>query len=332
MSSIGIIANPASGKDIRRLVSHATVVDNNEKVNIVKRIILAAQGSGIEKVYIMPDTFIIGHKVIDDLKLSKELKIETEVLDMKIKGSMVDSINATEIMESKGVNCIIVLGGDGTHRAVAKAIGDTPLIGISTGTNNVYPEMIEGTVVGMAAAAIANQVCVIGDSCRKDKRIEIYRDKKLLDIALVDCVFSKQTFIGSKAIWNTNDILKVIVSRAHPASIGFSTLVASKLIIKEEDDFGGSINVNKGDYNIVSSIAAGTLKEINVDSPQVHKLNEEFNVKLDHRGVIALDGEREIPFKSGDEFQIVITRNGPFRVNIRKTLESAQENGFFERQ
>ena len=43
MPSIGIIANPASGKDIRRLVSYATTTDNQEKVNIVKRIVLAAQ-------------------------------------------------------------------------------------------------------------------------------------------------------------------------------------------------------------------------------------------------------------------------------------------------
>ena len=34
MSSVGIIANPASGKDIRRLVAHGTVFDNDEKVNI----------------------------------------------------------------------------------------------------------------------------------------------------------------------------------------------------------------------------------------------------------------------------------------------------------
>ena len=39
MASIGIIANPASGKDIRRLVSYATTIDNQEKVNIVKRIV-----------------------------------------------------------------------------------------------------------------------------------------------------------------------------------------------------------------------------------------------------------------------------------------------------
>jgi hypothetical protein len=30
-ASVGIIANPASGKDIRRLVAYGTVFDNQEK-------------------------------------------------------------------------------------------------------------------------------------------------------------------------------------------------------------------------------------------------------------------------------------------------------------
>lgn len=46
MSAIGIIANPMSGKDIRRLVSHATVIDNNEKINIIERVVIGAQKWG----------------------------------------------------------------------------------------------------------------------------------------------------------------------------------------------------------------------------------------------------------------------------------------------
>jgi len=38
VSAIGIIANPASGKDIRRLVAHASVFDNREKAHIVRRL------------------------------------------------------------------------------------------------------------------------------------------------------------------------------------------------------------------------------------------------------------------------------------------------------
>jgi predicted polyphosphate/ATP-dependent NAD kinase len=331
MHTIGIIANPASGKDIRRLVSHATVIDNNEKVNIVKRIILAAQGAGVKKIYIMPDTFLIGYKAIDDLTCSKELLSGVEIIEMNVSGSAEDSTMATVIMEEKEVGCIIALGGDGTSRAVAKAIKDTPLISISTGTNNVYPQMLEGTVAGMAAAAISTQVCDIGNTCRRDKRIEIFKDGEMIDIALVDCVISRQTFIGSKAIWDPVDIQKVIVSRAHPASIGFSTIVGVKLLVGEDSDFGASINVNEGESNLVAPIAAGTMKSIRVAEPVVHKLGEFFTIQMLNKGVIALDGEREIPFKKDQIFKFRITREGPYRVNIKTTLESAQENGFFIR-
>jgi len=331
MSTIGIIANPASGKDIRRLVSHATVVDNNEKVNIVKRIILAAQGAGVTGVLVMPDTFLIGYKASEDLKGSKELNIPVEILDMRVKGSVEDTILAARLMEEKKVQCIIALGGDGTSRAVAKSITVTPLISISTGTNNVYPEMLEGTVVGIAAAAVSTRTSNLGQSCRRDKRIEIYKDGKMVDIALVDCVISKQTYIGSRAIWNTEDIQRVIVSRANPASIGFSTIVGVKKIIGEEDDFGASINVNTGDNELVAPIAAGTMKEIRVDEPVLHPLEEIFSMTMDYKGIMALDGERELPFRKGDTFQFKITRDGPYRVNIKKTVESAQMNGFFNR-
>ena len=38
MSTVGIIANPAAGKDIRRLVAHGRVVSNQEKANILRRV------------------------------------------------------------------------------------------------------------------------------------------------------------------------------------------------------------------------------------------------------------------------------------------------------
>lgn len=329
MKSIGIIANPASGKDIRRLVSHATVVDNNEKVNIVKRVILSAQGCGVDRIYIMPDTFLIGYKAREDLRISKELKIDVEILNMNIKGNVTDTIKAAEIMEEKGVKCIVVLGGDGTNRAVAKAITNTPVIGVSTGTNNVYPEMLEGTVVGMAAGAIASGICSMDETCRKDKRIEILKDGQLIDIALVDCVISKQKYVGSKAIWNMEDIDMVIVSRAHPASIGFSTIVGTSLIVRAEDDFGALIHVNSGDQRVKAPIAAGTIQEITVDRPKILQLDESFHFDPTYNGIIAVDGEREVPFKIGENIEIKITRNGPYRVIVDKTLELAQRNGFF---
>jgi predicted polyphosphate/ATP-dependent NAD kinase len=330
MNKIGIIANPSSGKDIRRLVSHATTVDNNEKVNIVERIVLAAQAFGVTKVYIMADTYQIGYRVEDNLSTLGELTAEISILDMDINGTLSDTMNAAEKMEELEVDCIVVLGGDGTSRAVAKIIKDIPIIAVSTGTNNVYPDMIEGTVAGMAAGVIACKKLDINEVCFKDKRIEIYKNEKLIDIALIDVVISKNLYVGSKAIWNIEDILKIIVSRAHPASIGFSAIVGCKMIVSKNDDFGVSVDLKDNKQKIIAPIAAGIIRTIHMEDAQIINLDATYEFISKEGGTIALDGEREITFKAGERFVFKITRNGPLHVDIIKTLEMAQNKGFFK--
>ncbi|APQ97726.1 ATP-NAD kinase family protein [Clostridium botulinum] len=329
MNKIGIIANPASGKDIRRLVSHATTIDNNEKVNIVERIVLSAEAFGVKDILIMPDTFQIGYKVLDNLNTLGELSTNLQIMNMKVRGSIDDTINAAKLMEEYGVGCLVVLGGDGTSRAVAKSINKTPIISISTGTNNVYPEMLEGTVVGMAAAFVPSQKFGLNNIYHRDKRIEIFKDGALVDIALVDSVISKNLFVGAKAIWDVEDMEKIIVTRAHPGTIGFSSLVGCRKIIEIEDDFGAVIDLTENKYKIIAPIAAGTIEKVHMGDTKIINLNEEYKFTSKEKGVIALDGEREISFKKGETFIFKITRKGPIRINIKSALELAQAQGFF---
>lgn len=52
---IGILANPASGRDIRRLTSKALVFPTVEKVNMIERLLGAFGAVGVQKVVMMPD-------------------------------------------------------------------------------------------------------------------------------------------------------------------------------------------------------------------------------------------------------------------------------------
>jgi predicted polyphosphate/ATP-dependent NAD kinase len=330
MSSIGIIANPASGKDIRRLVSHATVIDNNEKINIVERIVLGAQALGVKKIYIMPDSYNMGYRVEDKLKGCKELRCEINVINMQIFDSMEDTVKAAKYMENcDDIKCIVTLGGDGTNRAVAKSVKDTPIITVSTGTNNVYPEMLEGTIVGMAAAAVASEEFNKEEFVLKDKLIEIYKDDKLIDIALIDAVISTDVFIGSKAIWDMDKIKKILVTRSHPASIGFSSLVGCKKIIYPWDDYGACIDIDINGGNIKAPVAAGVIESISVSEPVILELDYGYEYMTEDRGTVALDGEREIEFSKGQKFIFKIRRTGPYHVDVKKALEIAQLKGFF---
>ena len=62
MSIVGIIANPAAGKDIRRLVAQGRVVSNQEKSNILRRVFAGLQSQGVDKVIVMPDMAGLGAK------------------------------------------------------------------------------------------------------------------------------------------------------------------------------------------------------------------------------------------------------------------------------
>lgn len=51
---------------------------------------------------------------------------------------------AMKLMAETGIGCVVTLGGDGTNRAAAKGSRSVPLVPVSTGTNNVFPVLVEG--------------------------------------------------------------------------------------------------------------------------------------------------------------------------------------------
>ncbi|MDI3500238.1 MAG: hypothetical protein PWP22_9 [Thermoanaerobacter sp.] len=329
MKTIGIIANPSSGKDIRRLVAHATVIDNYEKVNIVERIILAAQKFGTERIYIMPDTYEIGYKAKNNLIYLKQLEIDVEILDMTITGSFVDTMVATEIMEQLNVGCIVSLGGDGTNRVIAKMINEIPLLPISTGTNNVYPMMLEGTIAGIVASVVSSGKFDKEILCKRDKRLEIYKNGKLIDIALIDAVISKENFTGTKAIWDISTITDIFVTRAHPNNIGFSSVAGYKTTLLEDEDGGIYVKIGKSSESVMAPIAPGVVEKVGIIDCKRLNMDIDYSYEVMEKGTIALDGEREVIIKEGDRLIFRISRSGPYRVNVTKTLEIAQQIGFF---
>ena len=331
MASIGIIANPASGKDIRRLVSYATTIDNNEKVNICKRIVLAAGGLGVKDAVFMPDTFTIGYSVQYQLEDDKVLDSNINVLDFLFDGSMIDSVRSAGMMEDMGVGCIVVLGGDGTSRAVAKGIRKTPMLSISTGTNNVYPAMMEGTVAGMAAAAVA-QLPDPYAVCIHDKRVEVWVNGEYRDMALIDAVISDDAYIGARAIWDPARMKHIIVSRCHPATIGFSAVPGVYRTVEDTDDFGFAVELGQGGERVLAPIAAGILTPMEIVGAKKLPFGEPYVFHAAAPCMIALDGEREIKLFAGDEARFVVRREGPWRVKPREALALAASLGMYRQK
>lgn len=327
MASVGIIANPASGKDIRRLVAHSITFSNLEKVNIVKRLILGMDMVGIKEIVYMPDYFGIVPQAIHSLPSTCSLNVKICELDMECTGTQEDSTTAAALMREQGVGCIITLGGDGTNRMVARGCGQTPLLPVSTGTNNVFPFMLEGTTAGMAAAVVAMNQINSSSAIKQTKRIKILKNEKEVDMALVDAVVLKDLYIGSRAVWDEERIQQVVVTRAEPHSIGISAIAGNIQPMDAYEPKGMAITVGPGEFAVKAPIGPGLIKSVPIKDYQVLNINDQIAV---HTGpcVIALDGEREIEVGETDQYFMQVTMEGPRVVDVRETLREAVKNGY----
>jgi predicted polyphosphate/ATP-dependent NAD kinase len=331
MPAVGIIANPASGKDIRRLVALGSVFGNQEKVNIIRRILVGLDRSGIDHIYLMPDVFGIGWHAVDGLgRANKHIAEKVTILDMRIDNDASDSSHAAEIMRELGVTCFITLGGDGTNRVVAKGSGDVPIVPLSTGTNNVLPYMMEGTIAGLTAGFVARHVEDRQHLAYRSKRLDIHRNGKLVDMALVDvAVVSGTTNVGTRAVWEPGPLRQIIVTRGSPETTGMSALVGFFHPISPKEAKGMSIMLDEqAGLKVTAPLAPGVIVTVGVKKAQILNIGDKVAVERGP-GILALDGEREVPLNGRDTVEIELSADGPWIVDVHDAMRFAVANGAF---
>lgn len=322
MSTVGIIANPASGRDIRRLVSHASVFDNLEKAHILRRVFLALDALGIDEVIYMPDYDGLVEKAINGLKLL----LNVVGIQMKVWADERDTIEAARYFSKNNVDCIITLGGDGTNRAVAKGCMGVPLVPISTGTNNVFPNMIEGTVAGLAAGLVAKRMVDTEKITYTAKRLEVQVDGQLEEIALIDVAVCSELFIGSRALWNRDHIKEIILTRAEPDCIGMSAIGGFLRPIGPQDKQGMHIRLGSGNSSVLAPVAPGLVSKVDWREYRMLALDDEVYLNPQDC-TIALDGERQIEVRLDQKVSVRLTNRGPVVVNVRGCLHEASRCG-----
>jgi len=331
---VGMIANPAASKDIRRLVAQGRVVPDWEKVNTLKRALLGLQAVGVDRVVAMPDSSHLVARARDDANLSLEL----ESLDMPALYTEGDTVRAAQMMEEMGVGCVITLGGDGTNRAVAKGSASIPIVAVSTGTNNVFPTMIEGTLAGLAAGLVVQGDLDLSRVTVVSKMLEIYIDGQYQDMALVDVALSRERFVATRAIWDMSTIYEVFLTRAEPSSIGLSSIGGRLQPLSLEEEGGlyyrladsvGTVAANQNpdtSIKVLAPIAPG----MTVPVADWRLLEEGERVPVEPRFcTIALDGERSISVTPDHKVEVGITRTGPPVVQVELVLETAATLGLF---
>ena len=337
MALVGIIANPAASKDIRRLVAQGRVVPDWEKVNIIRRALLGLQSVGVARALAMPDSSHLARRAAEDPHLS----LQVDLLPMPALYDEGDTERAAAAMAAAGVGCVITLGGDGTNRAAAKGARDLPLVAISTGTNNVFPVMVEGTTAGMAAGLVASGAVPREAAAVRSKTAAVLVDGAERDLALVDVALSKERFVATRAIWDMNTIYEVFLTRAEPASIGLSS-IGARLAAVSLTDAGGlhyriadsapadgaGAGVGDGRVYVRAPIAPGSVPVVGIESWQRIGEGERIAVARRHC-TVALDGERAFSVGPDNLLEVEVRRDGPPVVSVEAALRYAAAAGGF---
>jgi predicted polyphosphate/ATP-dependent NAD kinase len=331
--TIGVVANPASGRDIRRLVAKASVFPTAEKANMVQRMLTAFSAVGVARAMLSTDLGGISSAVLRAERARRPGKDPAwPALDFcdedPLTGGAQDTTNAVRRMVEEGAKVIVCLGGDGTARAAASACGEVPLLALSTGTNNAFPVMREATVAGLAAGLVAMDAIDPATSVKRVGALEVTSASRR-ELALVDVCVSSSRHIGSKALWNADGLDMLFCTFAEVDGIGLSSVAG--LLCPSSRDSANGVALKLGPSAtapcvVHAPIAPGLVVPVGVEDFWPIRPGESTTL-LPSTGVIAIDGEREIEPAASDVTRVTLLRQGPRCVDVHAVMTEAAQRG-----
>lgn len=330
--TIGIVANPVSARDIRRLVANANSLQIADRANIVLRVLAALAATGVRDVLMMPDNGGIRSLLERGLQRSRALDTQAwptvRYVDMPVTSTVNDTLRAVDAMVAAKVAAIVVLGGDGTHRAVASRCGAIPIAGLSTGTNNAFPDLREPTITGLAAGLYATGRVPAAIACRGNKilQVDVNSDERQ-EIALVDVAITTERYIGARALWKADGFRELFVTFAEAHAIGMSAIAGLIQPVARHEPHGLHVTLAapaRSPWRVQAPIAPGLIEPVGVRDWQ--RLPPAQPVILaPAAGSVAVDGEREIEFSERDRISVCLQTDAFRTLDVSRVLHYAAE-------
>ncbi len=322
MHPIGIVANPASGKDVRRLLTNAGTSTLDDKVGVVRRFLVGAVEAGASRFLVLPEPHGIVRRALSTLPCASSL-------DVAVAGGLRhhderDTVVAAAAMGTAGCAAVVVLGGDGTNRAVALGWPEAPVIPLSTGTNNAFPTAVEATVAGVAAGHLATGRCSLEDVATRAKVVRIEVEGEQDDLALIDVALLREppVAVGSLKPFDPDHLAVAVLSRAEAGAVGVSAIGGVLLPTSATDERGVVVDLcpvgAPGSRTVRAPTAPGTFLDVGVDGWRPVSLGEV--VALEGPGILAFDGDRRRVVAPAQRVRVRVVRDGPWVIDVGTTL------------
>ena len=334
---VGVIANPAAATDIRRVIANATSMPIADRANAVLRVMAALGACGVSRMLMMPENGGIRRHLTRSLARERNLGHgdlpSLHFTDTPITGTVEDTFAATRAMVAAGVAAIVVLGGDGTHRAVAKCCGEAWIAGISTGTNNAFPEHREPTITGLAVGLAVTGRVPPAVALLPNKILGVtINEGQRADIALVDVSVTSEPYAGARALWRSERLREIFVTFADPEVIGLSAIAGLLRPVGRREPLGLRVQLQSpsaADTVLRVPLAPGLIRQVGVRHYATLAAAETTRLRLE-AGMISLDGEREMHVRSGDRAEITLLGNAFNTLDVGAAMRYAAEHDLFQ--
>ena len=328
---VGIVANPSSARDIRRLVANGALVTTNDKINMVTRMLAGLRSVGVSRALSMTDLGGISATLAGLANGPASKAWPTlDFVDQRLTQTAADTTTAVEAMIAAGVGAIVVLGGDGTNAVVADACGSVPIASISTGTNNAFPRTAEPTVVGIAAGLVAIDALDADEVAPRTKTLTV-RSGARRHRALVDVAITAHDSVASGAVWDASMVREIFLCFAEPHRIGLSSIGAHVRAVRRSDPFGLYLRLGRPATAAVR-VPLGPGLIADVDLAEVGELAMDTAMTVaTPSGVVAVDGERAYRFGPSDLVTVTLSADGPRAIDVERVMELASTRGLLAR-
>jgi len=310
------------------------------KRDTVARIAAGADAFGATDLHVAREPFQIATAAIENMTLSARLN----VISNPISNSARDTETTVQDFLEAGCRVIVSLGGDGTNRAIVRALmragvngRDVRLIALSTGTNNVFPTMAEPTIAGMVAALSARGQLDESGAARQVKVLHVSgrpaneKAHELPDVGLIDAVILRRDHVGNLLPFDPARIDRILLTRAEPTAVGMSPIGGLIEPVGEADDEGLLVEMvpveAAGDEDLVftAPLSPGLFRKVAVRS--VTRIPFDVAVPMRGPGVLALDGDRDHKLLEGHALNVQIRRDGPLLVDLEIAMRWAVARG-----
>ena len=328
---LAICVNPMSGRDVRRLAARASNMTHEAKRDLVARIAAGADAVGVTDIYVTREPYNIAAMALELMSL----RARVHVLDLPLKNDASDTERSVAAFLAQGVRTLVSLGGDGTNRAIVRALAEqreqVTLLPLSTGTNNVFPVLTEPTIVGLAAGLHCRGKLTEPSLKTRCKVLHVQghnaRGERVADVGLIDAVLLRRDHVGNLLPFDAARISQILLTRAEATAIGMSPVGGLLEEVPADEDAGLLLTLAErgSGETFLAPLSPGLFKPVTVAARK--RLPLETPVLFKGPGVLALDGDRDHKLADPGGLSVTIRRDGPWVLDTPAAMRWAVGNG-----